>query len=140
MAFVYGLLRALATGLRLLASARQARLKKRYERTETVFQELETDCKLSEVELGRPANFGAQLRLLKAYDAKEKARSRWMRAALRLENSKVREAWLKELRGRKIPYTLGLVDMATVVYVLDRFSGFEAVPLSLWRQVSSLLW
>jgi len=138
MAFLYGLLRVLATGLRWLAGGRHARWQKRYERAETAFQNLETETKAAEVQLGRPMDFAAQLKLLKAYEAKEKARQRWMRSAQRLESVKAKEAWLKELKGRKIPYTLGLVDMATVVYVLDRFSGFADVPLDLVQDVIAM--
>jgi hypothetical protein len=140
MAFLYGLLRALATGLRMLASGRQAHYKKRYERAENDFQGLEAECKAHEVEIGRPVNFSAQFRLMKAFEAKEKAREQWMRAARRLANFTVREDWLKDLRGRKIPYTLGLFDMASVMYAFDRFGGWEFDPAGLLQQFMALLW
>jgi hypothetical protein len=96
--------------MRLTASVRQARAKDRYERAQNAFQKIETECKAHEVRVGRVVDFGDQLRLLKAYETSEQARGRWFRAARRLEARKAREAWLKQLNGRKLPYTFGLVD------------------------------
>lgn len=121
MAFLYGLLRAAAAAMRLVASRSHARAKKRYELTERKFSQVEGDCKAHEVRVGSPAGYNAQLRLLKAYETKERARGKWMRAANRLERRKRRELWLKELSGKKLPYTFGLVDMALVMHALDRF-------------------
>lgn len=120
MAFLYGLLRAVAAALRLVASARHGRVKARYEAAQRAFDEEENGCKAHEVAVGRPVDYAAQLRLLQAYQAKEKVRAKWIRAANRLEARKRRELWLKELSGKKIPYTFGLVDMAFVLHTMDR--------------------
>lgn len=123
MAILYGLLRALAWVMRLVASAGHARAKSRYERLERVFQEKENECKAHEVDVGRPADYASQLRLLKAYEAKEAARTRWVRAARKLEARQQRAEWLANLSGRKLPYAIGLVDMALVVFALEYFGN-----------------
>lgn len=130
MAFLYGLLRAAAAAMRLVASRLHARAKKRYENMERKFSLIEDDCKAYEVRVGSPARYNAQLRLLKAYETKERARTKWMRAANRLERRQRREQWLKELSGKKLPYSFGLVDMALVMHALDRLSGFTVFELA----------
>jgi hypothetical protein len=139
MAFLYGLLRALAAAMRAVAALRHKRAKRSYERSEQAFQSLETECKAHEVRVGRPTDFGAQLRLLKAYEAKERDRARWVRAAHRLEARTGRERWLKDLSGRKLPYSFGLVDMAGVLYLADRLSGWAFEPVELIQRVISAL-
>jgi hypothetical protein len=137
MAILYGLLCALASGLRLVASAGHTRARKRYERLQTSFEDHENEAKAHEVAVGRPVDYGAQLRLLKAYDAKEAARLTWVRAAQRLEGRKAREQWLKDLSGKKLPYTFGLLDMALVVQALERL-GLAPTLESLQTLVQSL--
>ncbi len=139
MAFLYGLLRALATTLRKVAALRHTRAKDRYELAEQTFQNLEADCKAHEVQVGRPTAFGSQLQLLKAYETKEKQRTRWIKSAQKLEARSRQADWLKSLSGRKLPYTFGLVDMATVLYVLDRVGGLEFEPTELWQRLTTLL-
>ena len=129
MAFLYGLLRAAAAAMRLVASHSHARAKKRYELKELKFSQVESDCKAHEVRVGSPAGYNAQLRLLKAYENKERARGKWLRAANRLERRKRREQWLKELSGKKLPYTFGLVDMALILHGLDRFANLSVFTL-----------
>ncbi len=120
MAILYAMLRALVASMRLLASAAHSRARKHYERLESVFQQHETDCKAHEVDVGRPVDYASQLRLLKAFEAKEQSRKRWVRASTRLDRARQREEWVESLRGRKIPYTFGLIDMALVLNAIDR--------------------
>ena len=120
MAFLYGLLRAAAAAMRLVAAFRHTRAKNKYERLEQAFRTHEDDCKAHEVQFGRPVDYAAQLQLLKAFEAKEQARKKWVRAARRLDVRLRRESWLKELSGKKLPYTFGLVDMALVIHTLDK--------------------
>lgn len=132
MAFLYGLLRATAAALRLVAAAQHARARQRYEKLHRRFEDVEADCKAHEVRVGRPADYNAQLRLLKAFEAGEKARLKWVRAANRLERRKGRERWLKDVRGKKLPYTFGLVDMALVLHALDHLAptfGWDTAAL-----------
>ena len=138
MAFLYGLLRALATTLRKVAALRHTRAKDRYEDAEQTFRIIEADCKAYEVQVGRTNAFGSQLKLLKAYEAKETLRARWIRAAQKLEARNRQADWLKSLSGRKLPYTFGLVDMATVLYILDRFGGLEFQPTEFWQELTTL--
>lgn len=121
MAILYGLLRALASAMRLVASAGHARAKARYETLDTAFRAKEDECKAHEVAVGRPADYASQLRLLKAFEAKEKARQRWVRSAHKLEARERRVEWLKAMYGRKLPYTFGLLDMALVLHAIDRY-------------------
>lgn len=119
MVLVYGLVRALVAALRLIADIRHGRAQRGYERLESSFLELERESKCHEVRLGEPADYGTQLRLLKAYEAKERARARWIAAARRLQRRHAAEKWLAEFRGKKLPYSFGLVDMALLLHVID---------------------
>jgi hypothetical protein len=132
MAFLYGLLRAAAAAMRLVAAFRHARAKTRYEQFEQAFQAREEDCKAHEVQFGRPVDYGAQLQLLRAFEARERARAKWIRAAGRLDARQRREGWLTDLSGTKLPYTFGLVDMALVLHALDKAGlpfGYDVVSL-----------
>jgi hypothetical protein len=119
MAFLYGLLRGWVGFLRRLAVWKHSRAKRSYERLENAFEELERDCKTHEVRMGRPVDYGAQLRLLKAFEAKEQARLAWVRSANKMNS---RQAWDQRVRrfsGKKLPYTFGLLDMAALMQALD---------------------
>lgn len=139
MAILYGLLRALVSMTCLVASAGHTRARKRYERLDAAFQERENECKAHEVAVGRPADYAAQLRLLKAFEEKERARKSWVRAARVLETRRRRADWLKSLSGRKVPYTFGLVDMALVLHMIDRLGlGVSVDDLVAYVQSSVL--
>jgi hypothetical protein len=127
MVLLYGMLRIVAAALRQLASWKHARIKRLYERSELAFAEVETDCKGHEVRMGRPVDYRSQLRLLKAFEAKEAARMRWLAALKTFDAWKRRETWLKDVSGKKLPYSFGLVDMALLMTVVDR----RGLPLRL---------
>jgi hypothetical protein len=140
MVLLYGVLRIMAAALCRWASWKHARMKKLYERAELAFQEVEGDCKSHEVRMGRPVDYHAQLRLLKSFESREAARQRWLAALRKHEAATRRDAWLKDLRGKKLPYTFGLVDMALVLNVLDRLGSPLQVDLmslaeSLWTRL-----
>ena len=139
MVLLYGMLRIVAAAFRQLASWKHARSKRLYERDELAFQEVEGDCKSHEVRVGRPVDYRSQLHLLKAFEVKEAARQRWMAALKTLDAWKRREAWLKEVSGKKLPYSFGLVDMALLMTVVDRLGlplRLDVVSLaqSLWAR------
>jgi len=119
MAFLYGLIRTLAALLRRSATLTHQRAKRGYEQLQTSFDELEHECKAHEVRFGRPVDYGAQLRLLKAYDVKEKARLKWVKAAHRMNARQTWENRIRAFSGKKLPYTFGLIDMAAVIQALD---------------------
>lgn len=139
MAFLYALLRGLTSAFRMAASFRLTRAKRRYESAEEQFRKLETDCKAHEVEVGRPVGFGEQLGLLKAYETRERHRSRWMNAQRLLDKRLARERWFKELNGRKLPYSFGLVDMASLFYLIDRFGGGSRLVHTIWEQLAGMI-
>jgi hypothetical protein len=132
MAFLYGLIRALAALLRRVATVKHRRVQRRYEQLQTSFDELERECKAHEVRLGRPADYVWQLRLLKAYEVKENARLKWIKAAHKMN---AREGWEKRIvafSGRKIPYTFGLIDMAAVIQAADHLPWPVRLEPSTW--------
>lgn len=133
MLFVFSFIRGSAALLRMLAASRHDRAKQRYERQLAAFQRTELDCKESEVRVGRPMDYGAQLRLLKLFEIAEAARLHWVRQAQRLNSRKRWEERIMAFRGRKLPYTFGLVDMALIMQVVDQFGvGLDLAQLSEW--------
>ena len=119
MALIYAMLCSWIVVLRKLASWKHNRLKARYEKTNEAFRTLERECKNDEVAVGRPAAYSAQLKLMKLYEALESAKKRWRISKTKLNKRQKLEEKLKALRGRKIPYSFGLLDMAIVMKVVD---------------------
>lgn len=132
MAFLYGLIRTLAALLRRAATVKHLRAQRTYEQFQGAFDELERECKAHEVRLGRPVDYAAQLRLLKAFEVKEKARLKWVTAAHKMN---ARQAWENRIRafhGKKLPYTFGVIDMAAVFHVVDYFRGPVKLDPAAW--------
>lgn len=119
VALIYGLVRSLAVALIKWSEWRHKRAKNKLEKADKEFREVEQSCKADEVEVGRPVDYFAQLQLLKLYEIREKANAHWKRAATKLA---IRKLWQKRVAafsGRKLPYTLGLVDMALAMKVFE---------------------
>ncbi len=119
MALIFTMLMGWIVALRKLASWKHNRLKSKYEKTNEAFRLLERECKNDEVAVGRPVAYSAQLKLMKLYESLEAAKQRWLASKKKLDK---RSGWakkLKRLRGRKIPYSFGLLDMAIVMKVVD---------------------
>jgi len=128
MALIYAMLCSWIVVLRKLASWKHNRLKTRYENADKAFRTLERECKNDEVAVGRPAAYSAQIKLMKLYEALESAKKRWRVAKKKLNKRQKFEDKLKALRGRKIPYSFGLLDMAIVMKVVDvarEANGFD---------------
>ena len=119
VALIYTVMCSWIVVLRKLASWKHNRLKARYEKTNEAFRKLERECKNDEVAVGRPAAYSAQLKLMKLYEALESAKKRWRISKTKLNKRQKLEEKLKALRGRKIPYSFGLLDMAIVMKVVD---------------------
>jgi hypothetical protein len=119
MALLYGMFCSWIVVLRKLASRKHNRLKKIYETADAAFRRVERDCKNDEVAVGRPGAYSAQLKLMKLYEAVDQAKSRWIKAKRKLSKRGRTEAKIKSLKGRKIPYTFGLLDMAVVIKGID---------------------
>jgi hypothetical protein len=119
MALIYAMLCSWIVVLRKLASWKHNRLKKRYETANKAFRKVERECKNDEVAVGRPAAYKAQLKLMKMFEALESAKQRWLAGKKKLDKRTKLEGKLKELRGRKVPYSFGLLDMAIVMKVAD---------------------
>ena len=119
MALIYAMLCSWIVVLRKLASWKHNRLKKRYEKADQAFRTAERECKNDEVAVGRPAAYKAQLKLMKLFELLETAKQRWMAAKTKLDRRSKLVSKLKALRGRKLPYSFGLLDMAIVMKVVD---------------------
>lgn len=119
MALIYAMLTSWIVVLRKLASWKHNRLKARYELANNSFDKLERNCKNDEVAVGRPAAYKAQLKLMKLYETLESAKQRWLASRKKLDKRKKLEEKLKALRGRKIPYSFGLLDMAILMKAID---------------------
>ena len=128
MALIYAMLTAWIVVLRKLASRKHNRLKSKYERVDESFRSLERECKNDEVTVGRPAAYSAQFKLMKLYESLDAAKQRWLASKKKLDK---RAGWakkLKRLKGRKIPYSFGLLDMAIVMKAVDvvrEANGFD---------------
>lgn len=140
MMVLYGLVRCIAVALRWKAARAHAWAKTAYEAFEESFKAVEVACKAEEVELGRPVDYGVQLRLLRSFERAEKARQRWVRSAHRLAK---REAFVSRVQGfenARVPYTFGLIDMTVVMRALDYFGMTPEFTVSgLVSSIRSLL-
>ena len=56
---------------------------------------------------------------MKLYEALESAKQHWLASKRKLDKRTKLVEKLKALRGRKIPYSFGLLDMAIVMKVVD---------------------
>lgn len=119
MMLLYGFLRGISAIIRRLAEWKHGRMQKAYELAETAFRSLENDCKADEVALGRPVDYAAQLKLLKAYEKREATKTRWVAAANRLTSHKSVEGRVRKFSEMRMPYTFGLIDMACIMRALD---------------------
>ena len=119
MALLYGMICSWVVVLRKLASWKHNRLKKNYENADKSFRAVERECKNEEVAVGRPAAYSAQLKLMKLYEVLEQAKTRWIASKRKLDKREQLESRVKSMRGRKIPYSFGLLDMAIVIKVID---------------------
>ena len=119
MALLYGMFCSWIVVLRKLAARKHNRLKKNYESADKAFREVERDCKNDEVAVGRPAAYSAQLKLMKLYESLDQTKSHWIAAKRKLAKRQRLEDRFKSLKGRKIPYSFGLLDMAVVLKGID---------------------
>ena len=119
MAILFAMLCGWVVVLRKFASRKHDRLKNKYETVNASFQQVERDCKNDEVAVGRPGSYSAQLRLMKLYESVEQAKQNWIAAKRKLIKRRKMEDRLGSLRGRKIPYSFGLLDMAMVIKGID---------------------
>ena len=139
MALLYGMFCSWVLVLRKLAARKHNRLKKKYESADKSFRKAERDCKNDEVVVGRPSGYSSQLRLMRRYDAVDQAKVKWIAAKKKLSKRQRLEKKVKSFSGRKVPYAVGLLDMAIVAkgvdmarqsgnldltYVTDLFSSF----------------
>ena len=121
MALIYGLIRAIAFALLKKASWKHNRTKARLEKADKAFRVIENSCKADEVASGRPANFASQFKLMKLFEARDAAELKWKAAANKLCKRQQRSSWLKNFSGRKIPYAVGLIDMAVGLSIYQWF-------------------
>lgn len=139
MMLLYGLLCSISAFTRRLAEWKHARLRKAYESAETSFRDLENVCKADEVTLGRPVDYASQLRLLKAYEKRELAKTRWAKAAGAANSRKSVDRQVKSFRSMRMPYTFGLIDMAFLMRVLDQLGVLPRIDQPLIESLYSIL-
>lgn len=119
MALLYGFICSWAVVLRKFAAWKHNRLKKIYQTAELAFQKVEHECKSHEVAIGSPSDYQSQMKLLRMFDEKEQARTRWIAAENKLAARVKREKSIRKFTGKKLPYTFGLLDMAIVFKFID---------------------
>ena len=119
MALFYMMMRAIAYALLKQATWKHRRAKTKLEKADQLFKDIENSCKAEEVTAGRPANFASQFKLMKLFEIRDGANDRWKAAASRLKNRQQFSTRLKKLSGRKMPYAVGLIDMALA------FGGYQ---------------
>jgi hypothetical protein len=119
MALIYAFMCGLMRVLHKLAAWRHNRLKLAYEQSSTEFDQQEGRYKAKTSKVGRQMEYRQQIELLKLYEEKERRRQSWMRSHKTLLTRQRRLNWLRDLRGRKLPYTFGLVDMALVLKSIE---------------------
>ena len=119
VALIYGLVRSLAVALIKWSEWRHKRAKNKLEKADKEFRKVEQSCKAGEVEVGRHIDYFAQIQLLKLYESREKANSHWKRAATKLASRKLWQKKVTAFSGRKLPYTLGLVDLALAMKLFE---------------------
>ncbi|MEZ6058945.1 MAG: hypothetical protein R3C19_01135 [Planctomycetaceae bacterium] len=139
MMLLYGLMSGVSAMLRRLAEWKHARAQSAYEHAADAFGELETSCKAQEVALGRPVDYAAQLRLLKAYELRESQKQRWLKAAARVNRNKQVDGKLRSFREVRLPYTFGLIDMACVLRVLDHFGVMPQIEQPVLEALYAML-
>lgn len=132
MALIYGLMRSLAVALYKYAAWRHNRAKLQFEKLDDDFRKLETECKAEEVSVGRPVDFGSQIKLLKQYEKREVARQHWIQSSRKMQKRARLTATVRSFSGRKLPYTFGLIDMALLMRLiqLGYRNGFRWADLS----------
>lgn len=139
MMLLYGLLRGFSAIVRRLAEWKHGRMQNAYELAESSFRSLENDCKADEVALGRPVDYAAQLKLLKAYENREAAKARWVSAANRLTSHKSVDGTVRKFSAMRMPYTFGLIDMAFIMRALDHLGVLPRIEQPIVEALYALL-
>ncbi|MEL7497595.1 MAG: hypothetical protein AAFN77_08290 [Planctomycetota bacterium] len=135
MVLIYGMVCAIAVALAKIAAWQLARAKQKLETADGLFSELEINCKADEVASGRPADLTSQLRLMKQFEQREAANTAWKRRALIAARYQRVAKWLSDLSGKKLPYSMGLLDMAFGMKVFEAIVGS---PIN-WESMTQLI-
>jgi hypothetical protein len=142
MVLLYSAACAAVLSWRLRARLRAWFAKRAYEKVESEFREVERTCKLDEVQLGRPVDYAGQLRLLKAFEARERQKSRWTSAVQSLAGAN--RAWtsLRGFQGRRTSYLSGVLDVGLLWYghqKLTQLAEFSA-QANAWVDAVKRIW
>ena len=142
MVLFYSAACAAVLAWRLRARWRAWFAKRAYELVETAFREVERTCKLDEVQLGRPVDYAGQLRLLKAFEVRERQKSRWTAAVQSVARSN--RAWtaLRGFQGRRTSYVSGAVDVALLWYAQQKLTQLAelSAQATVWVDAAKRLW
>lgn len=138
MAIIYGFIRGVTYVLRKLAELRHKRVQRVYEQYAEVFNRLDGERKLEEVGTGRPVDYALQFKLLKSYEATQKARQKWLAAAEKLNRRLRLEAKVRQFSGLRLPYTFGLIDMALVMRALDELGWLGVSTIVAWCKTAMM--
>ena len=141
MILVYAAACAAVLAWRLRARWRAWSAKRAYERVETAFRDIERVCKADEVQLGRPVDYAEQLRLLKAFDLRERGRMRWTKSVNVVARTNRWWSLLKGFHGRRTSYLSGALDVGMVWYLQRNLASLiDSAQLEPWFDVVKRLW
>lgn len=142
MILLYTTLLLFLAALKLVIDRRVRGLVKKHAAVEREAERLVKVAQLKQGNGGRPDAWQAAKRqyllgrLVQHRDRVEARYDRWERRAERLKKLMVR---LRSFKGRFVPYAFGVVDVGTLLYLLDRFGGPEAANVRhLTRTVAAL--
>lgn len=139
MALLYGLLRVIAFALMKKATWKHRRAKTRLEKADKSFREIENSCKAEEVASGRQANFASQFKMMKQFEVRDTANGRWKLAAKKMKKRVKLANWLKNVTGKKVPYAIGLVDMA-LAFGVYQWVISDPTRIQLISELASKVW
>jgi hypothetical protein len=118
-------------------------LERKYYRVATEADRLAKDLPYRQGNTGRPDPYQTARRhyelgrLVQKRDRLEARFDWWQKAAKRLGNY---QAAIRAWKGRKLPYTFGVVDVALVMYLIDEFTvGQYASVKQLAQAVAALI-
>lgn len=135
MALIYGLIHAFSAMVLKWAKWKNARAMKRLEAIDVQYRKQELQCKGKEVSTGRPATMLAQMKLMRLIEQRDDADNKFKSTATQLNRRQRFHKSVVDFQGKKLPYSLGLIDMALVMKLAEW--AFE--DRMRWQLISDLI-
>jgi hypothetical protein len=142
MILLYTLLLALLAAVEFLVSRRVRRLERKYTRASAEANKLLHEPLYRQGNSGRSDPYVAARRqyqlgqLAEVRDRLEARHFAWQSRANRLRRIL---AGVRSWKGRKLPYTFGVVDVSLLMYAFDRYGLNEYVSLEALQQLAGTL-